>query len=55
MHPAYDKIKQAFDENPLAVVVTSGLVITAVAKLIEAVGSWKSKKAYAKQINRRVK
>lgn len=50
---AMDKIKQAWNENPMGVAIVAAGVFTAVAKLIDSVGSYQSKKAYAEEANRR--
>jgi hypothetical protein len=46
-----EKILRAFDENPLAVITVAAMAMTAVAKLIDAVGGVQSRRAYAKQVN----
>jgi hypothetical protein len=46
---AMDKIKQAWNENPVGVAVVVGGLITAAAKFIDAVGGYRSKKAYSRR------
>jgi hypothetical protein len=50
---AMDKIKQAWDENPIGVALVATGVFTAAAKLIDSIGSYQSKRAYAKEAERR--
>lgn len=52
---AIDKIKQAWNENPIGVALVGATVMHAAAKLIEAVGSYQSKRAFAKDAERRSK
>lgn len=48
---ALEKIKEAWEENPVAVIGVATLAVTAVAKLIDAVSSAQGRRAYAKQVN----
>lgn len=48
---AWDKIKQAWDENPIVVITVGTAAVHGLAKLIEAVSGVQSKRAYAKQFN----
>ena len=50
-----EKLKQKFNEDPLVVIVVGSLAITAAAKFIDAVSSAQGRRAYAKQVNYRVK
>lgn len=50
-----DKIKQKFNEDPLTVIVIGALATTATAKLIDALSAAQGRRAYAKQVNYRVK
>lgn len=50
---AIDQLKQSWNENPLAVIGTAALAATAAAKLMDSVSSVQSRRAYAKQINRK--
>lgn len=52
---ALDKLKQAWNENPLAIIGVGAAAVTAVAKLIDTGSSVQSRRAYAKQVNRRQK
>jgi len=49
-----DKLKQAWDENPLAVVAIGALAVTAVAKLLDATSAAQGRRAYAKQVDYRI-
>jgi len=48
-----DKIKRAWNENPLAVIAIGTLATGAAAKFIDAVSGAQSRRAYARQINRK--
>jgi hypothetical protein len=48
---AWDKLKDAWNENPILVIGVGTAAVTALGKLIEAAGSVRSKNAYARQFN----
>ena len=48
-----ERLNQQFNENPVQVLAVGAFVATAAAKLIEAMASVKSKRAYAKMYGRR--
>lgn len=50
---AIDRLKQTWNENPLLVISTGALAVTAAAKLLDSVSSVQSRRAYSKQINRK--
>ena len=50
-----DKLKAQFNENPVLVIGVGAGAVTAAAKLIDAVSAAQGRKAYAKQINHKVK
>lgn len=50
-----DRLKQQFNENPVLVIAVGAAAVTAVAKLVDAVSAAQGRKAYAKQINHKVK
>lgn len=54
MNKALDKIKQAWDENPLAVITIGAFAVTATAKLIDATTSARNSRAWQKEVDRRV-
>jgi hypothetical protein len=47
------KVEAMWAENPMGVAIVAAGVMTAGAKLIDSIGSYKSKKAYAKDADRR--
>lgn len=49
------KLKQMWDENPLAVLAVVGASLAGVGKLIDSMGGVQSRRAYAKQVNRKNK
>jgi hypothetical protein len=49
-----DKLKKAWDENPLAVVAIGALAITATAKLIDSMSAAQGRRAYARQVEYRI-
>ena len=48
-----DRIKQEWDENPIAVIAIGGMVLTALAKIIDSWSSAQSRRAYARQVDQR--
>lgn len=50
-----DKLKEQFDENPVAVIGVAGLALAGVAKVINALSASQGRRAYAKQVNHRIK
>lgn len=48
-------LKQAWNENPVAVIGVGALAAASAAKLIDAVSAAQGRKAYAKQVNNSVK
>lgn len=55
MNGAQEKLKQAWNENPLGVAIVVATVLTAAGKLIDSVSSIQGRRAYAKQVNHRTK
>jgi hypothetical protein len=53
MNKALDKIKQAWDENPLAVIFVATLAATAAAKLLDASTARSNARTWAKEVDRR--
>lgn len=49
-----DKLKKAFDENPVAVIGVGALALTAVAKFVDAWSAAQGRRAYARQINYKI-
>lgn len=50
-----DKIKQAWNDNPLAVIGIGALAATAFAKVIDATSAVQGRRAYARQIKHKIK
>ncbi|MET0785850.1 MAG: hypothetical protein ABWY25_04030 [Paenisporosarcina sp.] len=50
----WDKVKKAWDENPIAVVAVGALAATAAAKLIDAMSAAQGRRAYARQIDYKI-
>lgn len=48
MQDALKKLKQAWDENPVAVVAVGAAAVTSLSKLIDAVSGIQGRRAYAK-------
>lgn len=55
MHKLIERIKVEWDNNPLTVVVVGTLAVTALAKFVDAMSAAQGRRAYAKQVNYRVK
>lgn len=53
MNKALDKIKQAWDENPIAVIIVASLAATAAAKLMDASTNRVNAHAWKKEVDRR--
>jgi hypothetical protein len=49
------KLKRYWNEEPMQCVIIGTLTVTAVAKLIDAMSAAQGRRAYAKQVNYRVK
>ena len=50
-----DKLAEAWNDNPLAFIGTGAVVASAAAAVINAMSAAKGRRAYAKQVNYRVK
>lgn len=50
-----DKLKKAWDENPVAVIAVGAFALTAVAKTVDSLSAAQGRRAYAKQVDYRVK
>ena len=48
-------LKHQFEQNPAAVIGVGAAAIAAIAKLIDATSAAQGRRAYAKQVNYRVK
>lgn len=47
------KLERVWEENPMGVAIVAAGVMTAAAKLIDSIGSYQSKRAYAEEARRR--
>lgn len=52
---ALDKIKQEWNDNPIQTAVVGSFVATAAAKLISAMSESRGRRAYAKQVNYKIR
>jgi len=50
-----DKIRRMWDEKPLELITIGAVAVTAAAKLIDTMSAVQGRRAYAKQVNYRVK
>lgn len=50
---AKDKLRQAWDENPLAVIAVASGAVIATAKLLDSVTAAKNTRTWKKEVNRR--
>jgi hypothetical protein len=50
-----EKLKQEFEQNPVAFIMATGAVLMGASKVIEAYGNFRGSSAYARDVNRRVK
>jgi hypothetical protein len=50
-----ERLKQEFDKNPVQVIGVGALAATAIAKVIDALTAAQGRRAYAKQVNHRVR
>lgn len=49
------KLKQQVEENPMLALAVGAAAITAIAKFVDAASAAQGRRAYAKQVNHRVK
>ena len=54
-HTWKDRIKEEFERRPLESIAIGALATTALAKLVDSVSAASGRRAYAKQVNYRVK
>ena len=52
-HDWKQKLKDAWNEDPKSVIIAGAAALTAVAKIGDSVSQARSRKAYARMINRR--
>lgn len=51
----FAKLKRKFEEDPITVIMVGAFAVTALAKLIDTMSAVQGRRAYAKQVNYRVK
>lgn len=49
------KLEAQFNENPLQVIAIGSLAATGVAKLINAIATYKGRKTWDREVDRRIK
>jgi len=54
MSEATDKIKQYWNEHPMETIIITSIAVGAVTKLIEALTTVQSRRAYARQVEYRI-
>ncbi|WPJ30652.1 hypothetical protein [Streptomyces phage Psst1] len=55
MKEGLEKLKTAFNENPVAVIGVVSVALAAAGKFIDAVSSYQGRRAYARDVDRRVR
>jgi hypothetical protein len=55
MNKFLENLKRQAEENPIGALVVSSIVMTAASKLIKSYGETSGSRAYAKQVNYRIK
>ena len=55
MKEGVDKLKRAWNENPMAVITVGATAVYAVSKFIDAVSAAQGRRAYSKQVNASIK
>jgi hypothetical protein len=50
-----DRLRQEWNDNPLQVIAIGALAATAAAKILDSMSAAQGRRAYAKQVNHRVK
>lgn len=53
MNKAWDKIKQAWNDNPMAVILVTTLAANAAAKVLHEVVAARNSRTYALEVERR--
>jgi hypothetical protein len=54
MHNGIERLKQAWNENPMQVLIVGSLVVTATAKLLDASTSRANSRAWNMEVQRRM-
>jgi len=53
MNKAWNKLKEAWEENPVMVLVVGAFTATAAAKVLHEVNAAKANRTWAKEVDRR--
>lgn len=53
MNRAFDKIKQAWDENPIGTIIVAAFAATAAAKLLDASTARANARTWSREVDRR--
>jgi hypothetical protein len=51
----FDKLKRKFEEDPITVIVVASGAVLALAKLIDALSAAEGRRAYARQVDYRIR
>ena len=54
MNKGFDKIKQAWDDNPIGVLIVGAFVATAASKVLDARSSARNSRAWQREVDRRI-
>lgn len=55
MDKAFENLKRRFEEDPVMVIVVGGFVLGAAARFIDALSGVKGRRAYARQVEHRIR
>lgn len=55
MNKGFEKIKRKFEEDPFTVIMVGAFAATAAAKIIDAMSAAQGRRAYARQVDYRVR
>lgn len=55
MDKAWKKLKEEWEEHPLQVIIVTSLLLTAGAKFVDAASQARSRRAYSKAVNYRIR
>lgn len=50
-----NKLLRKWEEEPIQMIIVAGFAATATAKLIDAISAAQGRRAYAKQVNHKIK
>ena len=55
MKKGIEKLKQRFEEDPVTIIIVASFAAAAVAKVIDSMSAAQGRRAYAKQIDYKIK